>query len=505
MKNRKIGIILSYANTFLSMIVGLFMSSFLLRSFGDTDYGVYQTMSSFANYLVLLEFGTGTVISRNLVAARTRGESQSQIEKNISTIWTVTAALSAVIVAVSVLFYVAIPLVYSKSLTAEQIVLGRQIFIAIIIFLVASFVSQTLNGIALAYERYTFASAMSIIRTTVRTLSLIVLVTVTNHVIVIAAVDAVIGVLIAAYSYYYCQNRFHVCINFRGFDKMILRASLPVCLAIFLQAVVNQSNNTVGKFILGVMSGPEEVARYSVALYVFSVFSSLSTIPVSMYVPQVTKSVISGLEGLELTKTLVQPCRLMVLISGSVLFGFIACGKQFINIVYGQEYAIAWIMAVMLIGPAFLDMSNAVVINVLDAMNKRQVRSYLLMITTALNIAMTVFGIKYFGIIAAAAATGLATLLQVVMLNCYYQNAIHIKVMYLFSQIFKGILPFQILGAAVGYLAGSTITNEYLAFLAAGITYMLIAFGFFFLFGKNESEARKFTSFTEKIRSKIRR
>ena len=269
MTNKNCGIILSYVNTFLLMASGLFLSSFLLNSFGDTDYGIYQIMSSFANYLVLLEFGTGTVISRNVVAARTRGESQLQIEKNISTIWTVTASLAVVIVVVSLIFYAIIPFIYSKSLTAEQVVLGRQIFITIIVFLVSSFVSQTLNGIALAFERYTFASTMSITKTTVRTLSLIVLVWVTKHVIVIAIVDAVIGVLIAVYSYFYCMKKFHVRIGFGNFDRKILRASLPLCLAIFLQTIVNQSNNTVGKFVLGIALGPEEVALYSVALYVF--------------------------------------------------------------------------------------------------------------------------------------------------------------------------------------------------------------------------------------------
>ena len=501
-KKRSVGLILSYANTFLSMITGLFLSSFLIRRLGNTDYGVYQTMSSFANYLVLLEFRTGTVISRNLVSAKTRRESQLQIEKNISTIWTITSALSAVILAVSVIFYMLIPLIYSKSFTDEQITLGKQIFIYIVVFLVVSFFSQTLNGIALAYEHYTFASAMSIVKMAVRTTLLIILVLATNQVIVISMVDAAIGLFIAIYTYFYCRKHFHVRINFRHFDRVILRASLPMCLAIFLQAIVNQSNNIVGKFVLGVMAGPEEVALYSVALYVFSIFSSLSTIPISMYSPQVTRSVISGLERLDLTKSLVQPCRLMVLISGSVLFGFIACGKQFINIVYGQEYALTWIMAIMLIGPSFLNMSNGVVINVLDAKNKRHIRSYLLMITTALNVIMTVFGIKQFGIIAASAATGLATFAQVVMLNCYYQKAIHIEVMYLFTNVFKGILPFQIIGAIVGYFVGSIIPNEYLSFLVSGIIYIVIAFGSFLLFGKSEAEAHMITGFIKKLKNK---
>ena len=66
LSDRKLGIALSYANTILNMVVGIFLSSYLLRILGNTEYGIYQTITSFVNYLVLLEFGTGTVITRNL-------------------------------------------------------------------------------------------------------------------------------------------------------------------------------------------------------------------------------------------------------------------------------------------------------------------------------------------------------------------------------------------------------------------------------------------------------
>ena len=495
------GLILSYINTFLSMICGLFLSSFLLRQLGDTDYGIYQTMSSFANYLVLLEFGTGTVLSRNLVASRTRGESKLQAEKNISTIWTIMSALAGLILLVSVVFYCLIPSIYSATLNGEQIILGRNIFVFIVVFLLSSFISQTLNGIALAHEHYTFSSAVSIIKLILRTGLLAALIIGFRQAILIAVVDAILGVAIAIFSYCYCRKAFKVKINFKNFDKMILKASLPLCLAIFLQAIVNQSNNIVGKFILGVMSGPEDVALYSVALYIFGIFSSLSTIPVSMYVPQVTQTVLEGVEGLSLTKTLVQPCRLIVLISGSVLFGFIACGRQFIEIVYGQEYLLAWLMALLLIVPSFLNMSNAVVLNVLDAKNKRIIRSYILMATTALNLVMTIFGIKYFGIIFAAAATGIATLIQVIIMNIYYQKSIGIKVMYLFRNIYKGIVFYQIIGAAVGYAISAFINNVYIAFLVGGIVYVLVSFGGFLLLGKSQKEEDFITKIFEKLKS----
>lgn len=499
-KKRSIGLLLSYGNTFFNMICGLLLSSFILRRLGDTEYGIYQTMSSFANYLVLFEFGTGTVLTRNLSASRARGESKETIEKNISTIWTITAFLSAVILAVSIAFYFSIPFVYSNTLNPEQIEQGKKIFVAIIIFLISTFFCQTLNGIALANEHYTFSSSVSILRLITRTTLLIVLLLKWKNSLIIAIVDSLIGLIIAVFTYIYCRRAFHVKINFKGFDRFILKASLPLCLALFLQTIVNQSNNSVGKFVLGVMSGPEDVALYSVALYVFGIFSSLSTIPLSLYVPQVTKDVMSGLEGLSLTKTLIQPCRLIVLVSGSVLFGFVACGRQFVDIVYGKDYSLAWLMAIILIMPSFLNMSNSVILNVLDAKNKRIVRSWFLMITTAINIVLTILGIKYFGIIAAAAATGIATILQVVIMNIYYQKAIRIKVMYLFKHIFKGILPYQILAALLGYLSGAFISNMLVSFLVAGITYVIVFVMCFSVFGKNEEEKLLFKNFVRKLK-----
>ena len=499
LRTRKTGLVLSYMNTFLSMLCGLFLSSFLLRQLGDTDYGVYQTMSAFANYLVLLEFGTGTVLARNLSACRTKGEDELQIEKNISTIWTVTGAMSVVIFLVSVLFYCFIGKIYAGSLSAAQIVQGKRIFVFIIVFLISSFCSQTLSGLALAQEDYAFSSLMSIFKLISRTLLLAALILKFKNAMIIAAVDASLGLIIAVFTYFYCRRKFKVKINFKNFDVLVLKNSLPLCLAMFLQTVVNQSNNIVGKFILGVLSGPEDVALYSVALYIYSIFSSLSTIPVSLYMPQVTKDVLSGKEGKELTKTLVQPCRLMVLVSGVVLFGFIACGRQFIDIVYGTDYALAWLMSLLLIFPSFLNMANAVVLNVLDVKNKRLMRSWFLMITTALNIIMTVVGIKLFGIVAVAAATGIATLIQVVIMNVYYQKVIGIKVIYLFANAFKGLLPYQLLGALVGYAVGLIVENSFVSFVVSGCSFVVIAMGGFVLFGKNQDEEQLIKKYVRKV------
>ena len=109
------------------------MSSFVLRQLGSTEYGVYQTISSFVNYLVLLEFGTGTAMVRNLSACRANGDSQLVKERNIATIWTIANGLAMVMAVVSVVFFVLLDDIYASSLTASQIASGKAMFAFIVV------------------------------------------------------------------------------------------------------------------------------------------------------------------------------------------------------------------------------------------------------------------------------------------------------------------------------------------------------------------------------------
>ncbi len=499
MKNRSKGIALSYVNSGLSMICGLFLSSYLLRMLGDTEYGVYQTVSAFANYLVLFEFGTGTVMTRNLSMCFGKKASREEIDKNVSTIWTITNILAVFILIVSVVFYCLIGVIYTKSLTVEQIAYSRKIFVFITFYLFFSFYTQTMNGVVLACEKYTFSSSVSVIKLIVRTLLLTALIFLFKYSIVIAIVDMCLSLIIACYEYLYCIKKCNIKFTMKYFDKQIFKNALPLCMAIFMQTIVNQANNNVDKFVIGIMLTPELVALYSVGMYVFSSFSSFTTIPISMYAPQIVKNVAGGMRGKELTKTLIEPSRLITLIGGSILFGFVAAGKQFITIVYGKSYIQAYIIAVLVMVPMFMNMSNGVIINILDAMNKRIYRSNVLLLTTIANIILTVILIKNHGIVGAAFATAICTFVgQVIIMNIYYSKNIGISVMYLFKETYKGMLLYQLVASVVAYFVGQAINNVYLSFVASIVLYLLI-FGVAFVVDKrNKNELKQIFSMVKR-------
>ena len=76
MKNNKlkIGAILSYVVIFLNIIVGLVYTPFLIRSLGQSEYGLYSIISSIIAYLTVLDMGFGNAIIIYTARYLERGE-----------------------------------------------------------------------------------------------------------------------------------------------------------------------------------------------------------------------------------------------------------------------------------------------------------------------------------------------------------------------------------------------------------------------------------------------
>ena len=503
MKNRSKGIALSYVNTVISIVSGIILSSFYIRQLGKTEYGVYEAIGSFINYLVLFEFGTGTVITRNLSLCFARGADDKEIKKHISTVWSITLFLSFFITLVATVFYLFIGRIYSLSMTASQIACAKNIFIFLFFYLIISFLSQTLSGIVLAYENYTFSSKMAIIRGISKFILVILLILLVKKAIIIAIVDTAISLILFLYTYYFCKKNYSIKLTVKYFDKQILKSSLPLCMAIFLQAIVNQANSNVDKFVISVMISPESVAVYSIALFIYSMFSTATTIPISLFGPKIIKDVEKGKHGRELADTLIQPSRLIVIIGGLILFGFISSGRQFIYLLYGKGYFKAYVAAILIMIPMFVNMSNGVVINVLDALNKRMVRSVALFITTLANICLTVFAVRYYGIVGAAAATLICTFAgQVVTMNYYYLKKLKLPVFYMFYKTYKGIVPYQIIAMAVSLPFSKLISDNLISFLVCGFIFVGVFAACFVLFGKNRYEKEIIDNTLIKLRLK---
>lgn len=503
-KNRSVGIMISYASIIVNMISGLVLSAFLLRALGDVEYGLYQSVSAFAGYLILLEFGTGTVMARNIsvcLNAENEADREELLNRNYSTIWVISLILSCAMILVGGVFYLTLDKIYAVTMTPAQIAYAREIILLLIGFILAGYLTQNISGFLLAQQEYVFSKLLALIRVVIRTVLLIVVISISRYAIHIASIDLLLNLAVLLISLCYCRREYRVKFSLRCFDHTIFRASIPMCVALLLQALTNQANSNVDKFLISIMMSMENVALYSIVQYIFTMFSSVATVPVSMFLPEITRTMAGHPNGQELTRSLVHPCRLTVIFCGSLLFGFIAVGRQFISVFYGADKVDAWIYTLIILVPAFVNLTDSVVISVMDVANKRLARSLVLLGSTAVNIILTIILMRYWDIYGAVIATAFAMVVgEIIILNLYYQKVLHIKVLLLFREAYRGILPYQILTCAVVFFLAGQIEKPLASMLVGGVVYLVVSFGLIWFFGLNESEAARVRVWMKKLR-----
>lgn len=490
--SRKTGITLSYVSTIANTVIGLFMSVYYVRSVGKSEYGVYQSMASFLSYLTLLEFGLGSVMTRNI--SMCDKNSREDIDKNVSTIWNTSIGLSIAILSIATVFYLFIDKIYANSFNDSQIVSGKMIFMFMAIRMVFSFVSQGLKGAILGFERYGVTQLASLVHLIVRTMLAIAVLAVFHDMVMMTALDLASQIAVTLFLFFYCKHNLKLRFSVRFFSKQIFIASFPLAFALFLQTIVNTANNNVDKFVISVLLNPESVAVYSVAMYIYTTYSVLMTVPISQYMPQVAKDIKSGKSGMALTETMVSPCRLATVIGGAIMFGFISVGRSFIEVFYGNDYMEAWLIAVVIMVPMYIHMTDSILVNVLDVMQKRMASSLCQLGTTISNIILTVILVKCWGMIGGALATCVCTLLgQVLVLNIYYAKKINIRILWLYKESYKGILLCFVLATIAALPVTFFISNSVVSLILGGVIFVAVSACTLMLFGLNAAEKKEIT------------
>lgn len=489
-KNTKaVGIAISYIYYFLNIVISIILSSFIIRKTGDADYGVYQSMNAFVSYLILLEFGVGTVITRN-VSLIDKNNNDS-LNRNISTIFILSILLSALIGLFLIAFYFLIPVFYSKTFDISQIETAKLIFIFSGLSLLSTFITSAFNGLILAFEHYAFEKTVACIKISARLILLITALKIKQYILLVPIIDCILSFTVLLITYFYSKSKINYKVRIKSFDLGILKSSLPYIFAMLIQTLANVANGNVDKFVISVIMPPQFVTIYSISMYFYAAFASIASIPVAMYMPQLATKIKKECSNDELNISIIKPCRVNLIITGLVCFGFVATGKQFISLIYGADKEEAYIFAIITMIPMFFNMWNAVIINIVDLYNKRHVRSFIQIITTSINVVLTIIGVTFFGLLGAAVSTAISLLCDIILMNIWYHTKIGINIPKLFANTFKGIFPSLLISLIISLMFSLFIQNNIASFFVSGLLFIIVFAGSMLLFGLSKEEKRK--------------
>lgn len=443
-KQRKIGAILSYISIIANTIIGLVYTPFMIRTMGQSEYGLYSLISSFIGYLTVLDFGFGNAVI--VYTSKYHAQKKYDEEKKLQGMFFVIFCIIAVIAAIlGIALYFCIPSFLGKKMTSIELEKAKILMLILTFNLVCNFVFSIFSSIISAYEEFVYQKILNIVSIVLKPIIMIPILLLGYKSIAMAITVTFINLTIMISNYLFCKNKLKINIKFNGFDKLLFKTVFNYSFFIFLNILVDKINYSVDKFILGAVCGTIAVSVYSAAASINDMFVNMSGSISGVLLPKVSKMIAKNAKDEEITNEFIKVGRLQYYIIFLIASGFTLLGKEFITAWVGNDYINAYYIIVILMIPLCIPLIQNIGISILQAKNKHQFRSVLYIAIAVVNIIISIPLAKRYEGIGSAIGTSIAVLIgNGIIMNIYYYRVINIDILRFWKNILKMLIPCMI-------------------------------------------------------------
>lgn len=500
----KAGTIISYFQMTIQIFIGLAYTPVMIRLLGQSEYGLYNTVSSTIAMLSVLRMGFNNSYIRYYSIYKKKDDKHA-IETLNGLFLAIFACIGIVALFCGLFLTNHLSIVFSTGLNSTEYGIAKKLMLLLTVNLAISFPMSVFSNIISAHEKFIFLKCMGILQTVLGPLVTLPLLLLGYRSIAMVAVSVTVSLIVdSCYMWYVfkvLQNKF----VFSRPETDLFKDLFAYTSFIAIELIVDQINWNIDKLLLARYKGTVMVAVYSVGYSLYTYYQSFSSSISGVFTPRIHKIVNSNMEAkeqkLELTELFTRVGRIQFLILALVASGMVFFGKYFIVQIWaGNGYEDAYIVAVLLILTSSIALIQNLGIEIQRAEFKHQFRSITYFFMALINLALSIVLCKKYGAIGSAIGTAVSLVLaNGLIMNIYYHKECNIDILYFWRSVGKlavGLIVPIILGIGIRFWIKTTTLCVYL------FEIMLYAFVYIlsmWKFGMNEYEKELFGSFVLKI------
>ena len=501
---RKIGAVLSYLQIGISSAGTLLYTPAMLRMIGQNEYGLYGTVTSFISLLSLLNMGFSSSYIKFYSVYKSKNE-YDKIQSFNSLFFTVFAVIALLALLIGGFFSFNLNFVFDKGLTQDEYSKARIMMILLTLSTVFSFLTTVFNCYIGAHQKFVFTKSLGIVST--------ILTFIVNLIVLFFGFGAV-GLVVVTVSLncltnliyiFFCFKTLKIKFDFKNIDKKVFKKVFAFSGLIAINLIVDKINTGIDSVLLGRFCGTAVVAVYTIGASLNSHFTGFSVAISGVFTPRVHEIVNSyEMDSLNQRKALtdffVKVGRIQYLLMALLASGVVFFGKPFIRFWAGEGYDDAYYIAIIMIIPSIVSLTQNVGIEIQRAENRHHYRSYIYGIMALGNLGISIYLCQIWGGIGSALGTGIACVFStIILMNIVYHKKINIDV----TQYWKNIGR-QTLGMIVPFAVGALIMkfvniDSLLKLLLWIAIYTLVYIVFVWFFSTNKYEKDLFMSAFRKI------
>lgn len=452
----KIGALLSYAQMFLNILIGLLYTPVMIRLLGQSEYGLYNTVASTISMLTILTLGFN--------ASYVRYYSKYKKNNDFQNIYKLNGLFILIFMIIGLIAFVCgmflsfnLNLVFDKGLTAAEYEIARVLMILLTINLASSFPMSVFSSIISSNERFIVLKLLGMVKTVVSPLITLPLLLMGYRSIAMVSVTLAVNIITDTIYMFYVifvlKNKF----IFKNFEKGLFKSLFAFTFFLALNLIVDQINWNIGKFLLGRYQGTVSVAIYSVGFAIYQYYMTFSSAISGVFTPRIHKIVNDTVDDIplrrrELTSLFVKVGRIQYIILFLIASGLLFFGKPFVHFWAGEGYESSYYVMLLLVFPATIALIQNCGLEIQRAENKHKFRSIVYIFMALINLVSTVFLCQKFGAVGASIGTAISLVIaNGIIMNIYYHKECDVNIIEFWKNIGRVSLGL-IIPAVVGVL-----------------------------------------------------
>lgn len=351
MSQLKLGVLLSYATSIVSLLLGLFYTPWMIGVIGQSNYGLYTLAVSVIN-LFLLDMGLGTALTRFLSKCYAE-ERYDDANRYLRTAYAIYSTLALAVALTLILVYLFIDRLYA-GLNPSEIEVFKSLYAVVSMYSVVSLPFMSQQSILIANECFIAFRASGLVQKLfVATLTIACLFA-GQGVYAIVAATAVGNILFIVVRAVLIHKLTDVKFLIGKPHAQDVKELVGFSGWVAVTELSNRFNWALVPSVLGIFSNTAAISVFGLASqlesYVYSIADAIS----ALLLPKMTRTIQNDQDGEQLTETMISIGRFQLFVAGAIILGFSVCGQAFINTWLSGSYSGLWLCTMLVISPHLL-------------------------------------------------------------------------------------------------------------------------------------------------------
>lgn len=488
MNQKKGGTVLSFIAIFIKILVTFTYIPFVLDKIGKDSYGLFSIVGSIIAYIAILDFGINDSTLRFFVRYRKEKsiEEKSNILGSISKIY---STLSVIVLLVSTIAYFCLPLLFSETLSIEEMKTFKEMYLISILSVFMTILFNPVGAIMNAYEKFIILKTTDIIVFVATTLTIVVFLNYGYNVVMMVCVAAFYNVSNIIFKFIYVRTKIQIQYPKYSPSKNYVKKIINYAGPIFIVIIVEQIYWKLDNIIIGSMIGTTMVTFYAMGIVFQKYILSFSTAISRIMTPDLIKKIDANYSLVKLTNNYIKISRIQLIIVLAIVLNLIFWGKPFLKIWLGKEYVISYDVLILVMIPFSVEIIGNLRNTFLQVYGYYWHRAFVIFVVSILNIGLTIFFIREYGIIGAAASTSLSLFLGYGITNFILWKKVGINIFAFFKEVWFKSIPIIIISLLTFILLKNqfTIINWLQLIIHVSVTsFVYLLSIWFFYFTKEE-------------------